>query len=1248
MIGATFPEHGRGFVLSCGLARWMAIWVVAGLDLGGVCAASGALMQGGGATQFPAFSGAHVYVVDVADPARFLGLEPTFRELSTGTNRAYYAVVVNSSGTGSMATRDYVDLLFENWTKGAAGRFEPSRSVLIVVAVKNRQVAVRAGVELQLRYGLRGETIQRELVDPTFIPLARAGRLPEGLGALVQAISTWLDRRESSLAGTREVERSRLEQVKRDADEAIKTSQRLYAEARTELEEKRVAGLGVAGVEGLVDHAGEVLPALVGRVEAEPRVVLGEAQRVQHELEQALGRLRGLAARQSEANAVLEQVEQQVHAVEDALDRARGEKLATGAAQQALQQQLAARDEARKAIGRDPERALAQAKAVEAELGGLLSRIGGLPEVHRRRLERNREVERLRRALEAELARAEKSGASVSAVRTRFNQALKPRLDFALANEPADEQQALDALLALEPALKGEIQQVRAAESRHKLLSRTLPMGLGGAIVGLLALMGGSFWFLSRKARGRADRRFRDYRGRATNLMDQLDALKERHKLLPVSDPDFQAPLEGATLERYASVQDGIKQLWNRWLEVMDRLEAAQRTLGRAAVFDVQKVREAERILEDQSPLEEIERVAVVVSAELDELGQAHELARKVKASIEDRLKELEHDLDGLEAVGLGVSAYRTEIDAIESIEGQARGLLTPDPLQARVQLEEGDRRAEALLVRVREVKGVYERYVEATAQLERVVGEASTTRASGLRLDEEGGNPDTHLEQARRARELALEALNQADSAAANAQVGEIVEATEAARELIARVRAAREYARAAVPERRGGVEQLARAVEQARAHEVELKRAFADSSWRDVSDVVQHVEAAVQSMPERIARAEEFGSQAMQRYLAARRELERVEQDQSRARERIALLEQRRAQLEGARAESLAAAEDLRHAQGALEELIRDHPKEVGPQARAAVEELRSVRLRIERSTQSERPDWPAVQQSLARARESVVIARERAEADIRAYDKLQADLARLRPRLDQVGELLRREDRDRPPSNLRYRAALQTLERVVREAGAGPADWAYLDGLVQEAGKELDRSEQLAREDIRLANQASTELENAMRALRRARAFSALGISADTRAAEERLRQARDAQSAQDYEHAVRLATEAEQTARRALGEAERDARYRQDQIESERRRRAAAEMARRTGHLPRPGGIPASEWVIAAGQMAEAILRGAGAGGGITIGQRTGGPGGDGFPGFPRTGGGSGASQSSWDGPGGGSGSSQSGW
>ena len=85
--------------------------------------------------------------------------------------------------------------------------------------------------------------------------------------------------------------------------------------------------------------------------------------------------------------------------------------------------------------------------------------------------------------------------------------------------------------------------------------SRTYAPARHAVVLGLLGLAAfGCFTTASGTFRPRWKTDSRPFASRPSRLMDQLDALRKRHKTLPATDPDFTVPMQGATLALYGEV----------------------------------------------------------------------------------------------------------------------------------------------------------------------------------------------------------------------------------------------------------------------------------------------------------------------------------------------------------------------------------------------------------------------------------------------------------------------------------------------------------------------------------------------------------------------------------------------------------------------------------------------------------------------------------------------------------------------
>ena len=98
----------------------------------------------------------------------------------------------------------YARELFDDWRSQASrsGRsFDAERSVIIVTGLENKQVAVHPGATLRNRFGLSAKTVEGELIQRIFIPLAEEGKYPEAISALLDATNQWIAARDSKTAG---------------------------------------------------------------------------------------------------------------------------------------------------------------------------------------------------------------------------------------------------------------------------------------------------------------------------------------------------------------------------------------------------------------------------------------------------------------------------------------------------------------------------------------------------------------------------------------------------------------------------------------------------------------------------------------------------------------------------------------------------------------------------------------------------------------------------------------------------------------------------------------------------------------------------------------------------------------------------------------------------------------------------------------------------------------------------------------
>jgi septation ring formation regulator EzrA len=713
-----------------------------------------------------------------------------------------------------------------------------------------------------------------------------------------------------------------------------------------------------------------------------------------------------------------------------------------------------------------------------------------------------------------------------------------------------------------------------------------MAIGLGLSLAVILAAILGLIWLAHRRVQGRVDKRIKEIRSQTTDLMDRLDALKERLKLLPATDPDFQKPMAGATASLYAAVQEAVGKLWDRWLQVMDALDRAQKLArGVTSPFQKKALHDAEATLEQKGVFEEIDAGVQAASADMDRLNQAHEEARKALEGVVGARPKLDAQVAAIRKLGLPIDPYQAEMAAIAAEADQARDLSTADPIGARASLEALRTRGEALAGRIERVSGLFQESQKASATIEGLRRHIAGHRAKGLRLDEEGGNPDESLAKADETHALAVSALRAGDPDAAAKELDAARSMAEQAQGLVEQVRVARDYCGRERPERARATERLRAALPQAESDYHRLEREFAPSSWEGASRNLDRARDLLATFDGQAADAAEAASDHSQRYLSAARLIRQLAQQQQEALRLMSGL--------GNQVNTLTALrDDSRRRRGELEALARrveGYFRQNDPLVSAVVRDVFDKAGRVRDSVQAAfdqpRPDWPALRDGLDKAMEGYTVAREQAEVDVRSHQQLGDEYERARSELERVANLLAGRREDRAAANQRFRSAAEVLDQVGLDLSQPHGEWPRLLEEVRAAAGDLEQSERLAREDIRLAAQAQAELEQAARSIDQVRsAYFAMGAGADTSAAEAAFGSAEQLLGAQQYEQAIEGAVRAQRAARRAHQEAVQQAQWRQMQADAERRRWEA------------PRGGPGLGAAVATGAILGHILEG----------------------------------------------------
>jgi hypothetical protein len=242
----------------------------------------------------------------------------------------------------------------------------------------------------------------------------------------------------------------------------------------------------------------------------------------------------------------------------------------------------------------------------------------------------------------------------------------------------------------------------------HFLISQSVsdlsPRSSALAVFTVLGLIGlavlGVLYYRKSQLQGAVDAQFRGFREKAVALMDQIDSLRKRHQTLPSTDPDFTAPMTGATLALYNQVEHDLDDLWSRWLEVMETWNQVERQIRAGSGLTLKPTEEARKLIE-QGGIDTLLRQSSACRQKLDRLNQGHEQAREALAAGRAELKAL-HDapeLDGPDRAGEIARAVAWS----ERLFEEAERLITADPIGTQELIVRARRNLEAALARPRE-----------------------------------------------------------------------------------------------------------------------------------------------------------------------------------------------------------------------------------------------------------------------------------------------------------------------------------------------------------------------------------------------------------------------------------------------------------------------------------------------------------------------------------------------------------------
>ncbi len=727
-----------------------------------------------------------------------------------------------------------------------------------------------------------------------------------------------------------------------------------------------------------------------------------------------------------------------------------------------------------------------------------------------------------------------------------------------------------DGLVKLVEQIEARIkQQDSAAAARRQLVSRTLPVGAGAAL--LTAVLGGAgfYFWRGRQSFGRAKAAFDEFNLKLVQLMEQCDAIKQQHQLLPYSDKDFTEPMTGETLATYNGIEQKLANLRETWLALMDVRNQIEKLLATSGAVGRDNVREAQRLLAEKGALPNVEELYAACRQDLETLGNAHETTAAALNAAGQAAAALPGKIESLAGAGLATRAYDEQRAAIDAQLAALTGQATADPLGTLQGVQALQTRQQEVVARIALLLELDAAWRKGGERSQEIAAKVAEERASGLTLDESGVNPDEPISAAERYLAAAREALLADQPEAAPPAINGAHEAFDGALAIVAQVRAARakcqQTTEAAESELSSARDRAPSAVEELHA----LERDFAPESWQTVAQNVALAQEQSKEASVRLAASKELATDQQQRYVAAAQALDQANALIDETQGLLTAIGGRLQELNALREQCAQQRGTLLDSMRQLESFVAQHRDAVDDAAQKLFHEAQQLEEQVVADLDSPRPNWPTVKQRLDRLAEAIQGSRAAAEADVRDRASLAATLEEAERLAARVAETLRTHSADRPRANQSYRGAVSALKDLRGHRG----QWKQLLQRAQHAKQDLTNAEQWATEDIRLAAQAAQAIATAERAVGAARSFVASGISADTGIAATNLTEAQRQYAAQQFEQAITQADSAEKLARDALQSAEQAARMRQMQQEAERRRRQAERQA--SGPIVIPG-------------------------------------------------------------------------
>ena len=625
----------------------------------------------------------------------------------------------------------------------------------------------------------------------------------------------------------------------------------------------------------------------------------------------------------------------------------------------------------------------------------------------------------------------------------------------------------VDLIGATEKWVKEREDRKRArAEADRVFRTRTLPLAAGTvAGLGILGLLAAR-WSRHGRKMHEAREKLAAFKGEVVALSDLIDAQRERHRMLPHSDPDFATPMQGRTRETYDGVQGALERYRERWLGLMDVWEKADGEIAAEKGFGTARAEEAIRLLdaaESRPPLEEVAREC---RAPLDELEQAHEKARAMADEDGALLAATRKRLEGLAGRGRSSASFEKPLAEAARAIDLARAELEADPLSARAKLEEARAALDSSAARLEQFEADDDRRRQAATRVDALEGAIRARRAEGWLLREPGADPTARVTEARRHLDGATQLLDAGEIETARKHVEEAERLTADGQALLESVVAAKARVEELLPGAVARLEALSGKREPTRRALEALAAGYADESWSEVAENAVKADEGLSRARAMVAEAREAARPERQEYFRAVALVEEAIRQEDWVERCLSAVTDRRAELDGLRAALPGKCADVGRRVGGLERRLQAQRTDRVRANEQCREAGRLVQV-AERALAVDRPDLPRTGQVI-----------DAADAAAEGAERLADDDERL------AGQAV--EGIEAAQGALR-RAASWYAEGVKPDVRGASA--AFEDAKALLSRQRYEDSIRAAAESQRLSREALAEADNEARSRRRA---------------------------------------------------------------------------------------------------------------------------------------------------------------